>query len=112
MISRAPSRATSSITSPSSRSPLNKASISARIFSVGDTRTDTGVVPSFDELAALEGTYVRCHLHQRRDTTISVSPEHWPVRIRVRNLDHVPAAAGLRLGSVPAESGRPSGLPV
>src|ERR1022692_1966838 len=35
MISRAPRRATSSITSPSSRSPPNRASISARIFSVG-----------------------------------------------------------------------------
>src|SRR5436190_2958074 len=69
MISRAPSRAMSSITSPSSRSPPNRASISARIFSVGDTRTDTGVVLPSVSLVALEGTYVRCHLHQRRDTT-------------------------------------------
>jgi hypothetical protein len=30
--------------SDSSRDPSNKASISPRIFSVGDTRTDTGVV--------------------------------------------------------------------
>src|SRR5438477_9135325 len=44
MISRAPSRATSSITSPRSRDPSNKASISARIWSVGDTRFGTGVV--------------------------------------------------------------------
>src|SRR5437763_16373738 len=70
MISRAPSRAMSSITSPSSRSPPNRASISARIFSVGDTRTDTGVVLPSVSLVALEGTYVRCHLHQRRDTTL------------------------------------------
>jgi hypothetical protein len=27
-----------------------------------------GRSPSFAELVALEGTYVRCHLHQRRDT--------------------------------------------
>src|SRR5436190_15758011 len=78
MISRAPSRAMSSITSPSSRSPPNRASISARIFSVGDTRTDTGVVLPSVSLVALEGTYVRCHLHQRRDTThqLVVPPVH------------------------------------
>src|SRR5438094_2712595 len=79
MIRRAPSRATSSITSPSSRSPPNRASISARIFSVGDTRTDTGVVLPSVSLVALEGTYVRCHLHQRRDTTIILGFIFWPV---------------------------------
>jgi hypothetical protein len=29
-------------------------------------------------LVALEGTYVRCHLHRRRDTTLR--PATWPIR--------------------------------
>src|SRR4029453_2127806 len=45
MSSRAPRRATSSSTSTRSRSPVNRASISARSRSVGDTRLDTGVGP-------------------------------------------------------------------
>src|SRR3954452_18935112 len=68
MIRRAPSRATSSSTSLSSRPEPNRASISPRIFSVGDTRDGTGVVLPVQTLAVLYGTYARRHLHRRMDT--------------------------------------------
>jgi hypothetical protein len=57
------------MTSTSSREPSNKASIWARMFSVGDTRFDTGVVLPSLTLVGFEGTYVRRHLHRRLDTT-------------------------------------------
>src|SRR5256885_14636905 len=68
MISLAPSRATSSRTSARSRPEPNNASISARIFSVGDTRDGTGVVLPVQTLAVLYGTYARRHLHRWMDT--------------------------------------------
>src|SRR3954452_7357155 len=68
MIRRAPSRATSSSTSLSSRPEPNRASISPRIFSVGDTRDGTGVVLPVQTLAVLYGTHARRHLHRRMDT--------------------------------------------
>src|SRR4051794_9041633 len=70
MIRRAPSRATSSSTSLSSRPEPNRASISPRIFSVGDTRDGTGVVLPVQTLAVLYGTYARRHLHRRMDTAV------------------------------------------
>src|SRR5829696_2992100 len=69
MSSRAPRRATSSSTSTRSRSPVNRASISARSRSVGDTRLDTGVGPPSSACEASKGTYVRRHLHRYWDTT-------------------------------------------
>src|SRR3954452_20286691 len=72
MIRRAPSRATSSSTSLSSRPEPNRASISPRIFSVGDTRDGTGVVLPVQTLAVLYGTYARRHLHRRMDTAQSL----------------------------------------
>src|SRR6266536_2749293 len=69
MIRRAPNRATSSRTSLSSRPEPNNASISPRIFSVGDTRDGTGVVLPVQTLAVLYGTYARRHLHRLMDTT-------------------------------------------
>src|SRR5215813_6058154 len=36
-------------------------------------------------------------------TRVTVGSEHRPVRVRVRNLDHVPTAAGLGLGRMSAE---------
>src|SRR5436190_2725085 len=70
MISLAPSRATSSRTSARSRPEPNNASISARIFSVGDTRDGTGVVLPVQTLAVLYGTYARRHLHRWMDTAV------------------------------------------
>src|SRR3954469_13440794 len=70
MIRRAPSRATSSSTSLSSRPEPNRASISPRIFSVGDTRDGTDVVLPVQTLAVLYGTYARRHLHRRMDTAL------------------------------------------
>ena len=49
---------------------------------------------------------------EHRIAGIAVVTEHWPVGVRVWDLDHIPAGAGLRLGGVPAESGRPRSLPV
>src|SRR5215213_2590377 len=69
MSSRAPRRATSSSTSTRSRSSANRASISARSRSVGDTRRDTGVGPPSSACEASKGTYVRRHLHRYWDTT-------------------------------------------
>src|SRR5829696_6151591 len=70
MSSRAPRRATSSSTSTRSRSSANRASISARSRSVGDTRRDTGVGPPSSACEASKGTYVRRHLHRYWDTTL------------------------------------------
>ena len=39
--------------------------LAGRRYSNGHGRS-----PPFGELVAHEGTYVRCHLHQRQDTTI------------------------------------------
>src|SRR5919107_755369 len=69
MISLAPRRATSSSTSLRSRPEPNRASISPRIFSVGDTRDGTGVVLPVQTWSVLYGTYARRHLHRRMDTT-------------------------------------------
>jgi len=38
--------------------------------SVGDTRTGTGVGPSFDDWQVLKGTYARSHLHRILDATV------------------------------------------
>src|SRR3954452_13833714 len=72
MIRRAPSRATSSSTSLSSRPEPNRASISLRIFSVGNTRDGTGVVLPVQTWSVLYGTYARRHLHRRMDTAEQV----------------------------------------
>src|SRR5439155_21152340 len=40
-----------------------------------------GRSPSFDELVALEGTYVRCHLHRRRDTTDDSARGSWASKV-------------------------------
>src|SRR5215212_5810988 len=80
MSSRAPRRATSSSTSTRSRSSANRASISARSRSVGDTRLDTGVGPPSSACEASKGTYVRRHLHRYWDTTSTFSS----VRLRTR----------------------------
>src|SRR3954471_473568 len=53
MISLAPKRATSSKITARSRPDPNSASISPRILSVGDTRTDTGVVLPVQTLVGL-----------------------------------------------------------
>src|SRR2546430_8900151 len=74
MIRRTPNRATSSNTSLSSRPEPNNASISPRIFSVGDTRDGTGVVLPVQTLAVLYGTYARRHLHRWMDTAASHPP--------------------------------------
>src|SRR2546430_6435257 len=74
MIRRTPNRATSSNPSLSSRPEPNNASISPRIFSVGDTRDGTGVVLPVQTLAVLYGTYARRHLHRWMDTAASHPP--------------------------------------
>src|SRR5947199_4568259 len=51
-----------------SRPEPNRASISVRILSVGDTRDGTGVVLPVQTLAVLYGTYARRHLHRWMDT--------------------------------------------
>src|SRR3954447_14689630 len=87
MISRAPSRATSSRTSARSRPEPNSASISARILSVGDTRDGTGVVLPVQTLAVLYGTYARRHLHRRMDTA--------PITMSTRHLQSITSNAGV-----------------
>src|SRR4029453_10988624 len=72
MFRRAPNRATSSNTSLSSRPEPNNASISPRIFSVGDTRDGTGVVLPVQTLAVLYGTYARRHLHRWMDAAEAI----------------------------------------
>jgi hypothetical protein len=42
--------------------------------SVGDTRTGTGVGPSFDDWQVLKGTYARPHLHPILDATGTNAP--------------------------------------
>lgn len=53
-----------------SRKPVDlAASIYSRIRSVGDTRTGTGVGPSFEDLPVLKGTYARPLIYTRSWTT-------------------------------------------
>src|SRR5215208_2697213 len=101
MSSRAPRRATSSSTSTRSRSSANRASISARSRSVGDTRRDTGVGPPSSACEASKGTYVRRHLHRYWDTTRAGPTSGLPALSRQR-----PKHEPKRCGSAPWRRGR------
>ncbi len=78
-----------------------------------------GRSPSFAELVALEGTYVRCHLHQRRDTTnphplrrCADKPRlRWPHARRGRAVRRVPRAGPDLLFTIWGQGGQWRSVP-